>query len=55
VRDGGGGPSAEALAAPGLGLTLVRQVVTNGLHGTLQRDVDGGVRIDFFPDADPRR
>jgi two-component sensor histidine kinase len=55
VRDGGGGPSERALAAPGLGLTLVRQVVTNGLHGTLERDVDGAVRIDFSPDADPRR
>lgn len=55
VRDAGGGPSAEALAAPGLGLTLVRQVVTNGLHGTLERDVDGAVRIDFSADARPRR
>lgn len=55
VRDTGGGPSEEALAAPGLGLTLVRQVVTNGLHGTLGRDVDGTVRIDFSADARPRR
>lgn len=55
VRDAGGGPSAAALAAPGLGLTLVRQVVTNGLHGTLGRDVDGAVRIDFSADARPRR
>ena len=55
VRDEGGGPSEAALASPGLGLTLVRQVVTNGLHGTLARDVDGAVRIDFSADARPRR
>jgi two-component sensor histidine kinase len=55
VQDAGDGPSADALAHPGLGLTLVRQVVTNGLHGTLERDMDGAVRIDFTADARPRR
>lgn len=59
VADGGGGPPDGALAGSGgLGLTLVRQVVASGLHGTLERTPDGAVRITFDPaaaDAHPRR
>jgi two-component sensor histidine kinase len=54
VRDAGGGPSS--LEGSGLGLTLVRQVVKNGLFGTVSLQ-DGAVRITFDPtrDAHPRR
>ncbi|MGX6450000.1 hypothetical protein ACVU7I_18340, partial [Patulibacter sp. S7RM1-6] len=58
VADEGGGPSAAEWAAPGLGLRLVRQVVEQGLGGTLERDGDAGtvaVRFDVEHDARPGR
>ncbi|MBE2318672.1 sensor histidine kinase [Solirubrobacter sp. CPCC 204708] len=55
VRDAGGGPPSLD-GGSGLGLALVRQVVTNGLFGTVELQ-DGAVRITFDPsrDARPRR
>nr|WP_246852238.1 sensor histidine kinase [Patulibacter sp. SYSU D01012] len=58
VADAGGGPSAAAWDAPGLGLRLVRQVVEQGLGGSLERDGDAGavtVRFDVEHDARPGR
>jgi two-component sensor histidine kinase len=54
VLDAGGGP--PSLDGSGLGLALVRQVVENGLFGTVELR-DGAVRITFDPtrDAHPRR
>ena len=54
VRDAGGGP--PSLEGSGLGLTLVRQVVRNGLFGEVALR-DGAVVVTFDPtrDARPRR
>lgn len=54
VRDAGGGPAS--LEGSGLGLALVRQVVRNGLFGTVELR-DGAVFVTFDPtrDAHPRR
>lgn len=58
VADEGGGPGAADWDAPGLGLRLVRQVVEQGLGGTLERGGDAGavtVRFDVEHDARPGR
>ena len=54
VRDAGGGP--PSLDGSGLGLTLVRQVVENGLFGSVSLR-DGAIHVSFDPtrDAHPRR
>jgi two-component sensor histidine kinase len=53
VSDAGPGPSPERWDAPGLGLQLVRQVVEQGLRGTLSRDGDA-VLVAFEVAADAR-
>lgn len=57
VADGGPGPAALAWSTPGLGLRLVRQVVTHGLSGTLTQDAAGTVVVCFpvEDDAHPGR
>ncbi|MBJ7471718.1 MAG: sensor histidine kinase, partial [Solirubrobacteraceae bacterium] len=56
VADGGPGVDAQAWASPGLGLRLVRQVVTQGLGGTLECET-GAVVVCFRvgDDANPGR
>ncbi|MDO9408466.1 sensor histidine kinase [Patulibacter sp.] len=54
VADEGPGPAPERWAAPGLGLQLVRQVVEQGLRGTLEVE-DGEVVARFRPDRDEPR
>ncbi len=51
VADEGPGPPAERWAAPGLGLRLVRQVVEQGLRGTLAAE-DGAIVARFRLDRD---
>lgn len=53
VADEGPGPSAERWASPGLGLQLVRQVVEQGLRGTLT-STDAGTVARFFLERDAR-
>jgi two-component sensor histidine kinase len=52
VADDGPGPSPERWAAPGLGLQLVRQVVQQGLRGTLEATGDGIVARFRLDDGD---
>jgi two-component sensor histidine kinase len=54
VADDGPGPSPERWAAPGLGLQLVRQVVQQGLRGTLEATEDGIVARFWLDDGDGR-
>jgi two-component sensor histidine kinase len=51
VVDDGPGPSAERWASPGLGLRLVRQVVEQGLRGSLDAG-DRGIVVRFGVDRD---
>ncbi|MSW53441.1 MAG: hypothetical protein F2817_21445, partial [Actinobacteria bacterium] len=51
VADEGPGPSPESWASPGLGLQLVRQVVEQGLRGTLE-PADGVVAARFRLERD---
>jgi two-component sensor histidine kinase len=52
VSDAGPGPDDAAWAEPGLGLRLVRQVVEQGLRGTIERGDAGVVRVRFSTDDD---
>ncbi|MEV4422832.1 sensor histidine kinase [Patulibacter sp. NPDC049589] len=51
VADEGPGPSPERWASPGLGLQLVRQVVEQGLRGTLESTPDG-IAVRFTLERD---
>jgi two-component sensor histidine kinase len=51
VADEGPGPSPERWASPGLGLQLVRQVVEQGLRGTLESTPDG-IHVRFTLERD---
>lgn len=52
VSDAGPGPDDPAWTSPGLGLRLVRQVVEQGLRGTIDRGDAGVVRVRFSTDDD---
>jgi len=52
VSDAGPGPDDAAWADPGLGLRLVRQVVEQGLRGSIDRGDAGVVVVRFSTDDD---